>query len=620
MDSVPPSSHHLVTLHPQTHNQPSSLRQALNHRDRGGEETSSHRGARKNSITDNDRESLDAPANKIVSQSRAQQDQVGRRTGSTVENEDGSGLVGVEQNLTSKKTQSHSNRRDLDDQGRTSNNTHTRPDPLSELAVPEPVDRSFQKGSLEGRFSESSDQAEWPGHSSPHGPGARTEGLSELAVPQPEQDPSESDAEPNGDVHDTEEEKVDEEESSSNNRWTQVMTEVYTISWLIFFSFLGTLARLGLEAINKYSNAPVSSPVLWANVGGTLILGFLTEDRRIFREEWGRTSTPLPRSSFFRRNHDNNDNDNSDPETESQRGRALASHTKVKKTIPLYIGLATGFCGCFTSFSTFMRDAFLSLTNDLPTPSPGYPISSPAPPHQIHRRNAGYSFEATLAILLLHSALPLASYRAGAHLAILLDPILPTLPFRLIRRFLDPLSVLLAGGCWLGSILLTVYPPYTVTTNSSPNTSPEFQRAYPWRARTTFALVLSPPGCLLRFYLSRHLNPLLPSFPLGTFTANIVGTLISGMAFDLQHLPSVIGNNSNVRSASYTSCAVLEGILEGFCGCTTTVSTWAAELSGLRRAHAWRYGLVSVVVALAGLVAVMGSVGWTKGFEDPVCL
>ena len=504
--------------------------------------------------------------------------------------------------------------RDLDDQTHLAHTTRTDPEYLSELAVPEPIDRRAQEDTLERRLSQSSDQAGWSRHSrSPRRSGRYTEGLSELAVPQPEQDPTESDTPPNGNVHSTDEEKDDEEESSPPNRWTPILTEVYTISWLVFFSFFGTLARMGLEAITKYPNAPVSSPVLWANVGGTLILGFLTEDRRIFRGEWGRTNTSPPRSNFFHDNDNDNDNTNSESETESQRGRALASHTKVKKTIPLFIGLATGFCGCFTSFSTFMRDAFLALTNDLPSPAPGYPITSPPSPHQIHPRNAGYSFEATLAILLLHSALPLASYRAGAHLAILLDPIMPTLPFRLIRRFLDPLAVLLAGGCWLGSILLTVYPPYNTH-------SPTPQRAYPWRARTTFALVLSPPGCLLRFYLSRHLNPLLPSFPLGTFSANIFGTLVSGMAFDLQHLPSVIGNDSNVRSAAYTSCAVLEGILEGFCGCTTTVSTWAAELSGLGRGHAWRYGFGSVVVALAGLVAVMGSVGWTKGFEDPVCL
>ncbi|KIV81269.1 hypothetical protein PV11_03466 [Exophiala sideris] len=46
-------------------------------------------------------------------------------------------------------------------------------------------------------------------------------------------------------------------------------TEIYIVAHLIFFSILGTLARLGLEAITQYPRAPVLTPVLWANVGGT---------------------------------------------------------------------------------------------------------------------------------------------------------------------------------------------------------------------------------------------------------------------------------------------------------------------------------------------------------------
>ncbi|KAK6851872.1 hypothetical protein PG995_011997 [Apiospora arundinis] len=74
------------------------------------------------------------------------------------------------------------------------------------------------------------------------------------------------------------------------------------------------------------------------------------------------------------------------------------------------------------------------------------------------------------------------------------------------------------------------------------------------------------------------------------------GTAVLGMAWDLAHVPSggVIG------------CQVLQGIEDGFCGCLTTVSTWVSELTGLRRRNAYIYGLASVVVGLALMVAIMG--------------
>ena len=66
-------------------------------------------------------------------------------------------------------------------------------------------------------------------------------------------------------------------------------------------------------------------------------------------------------------------------------------------------------------------------------------------------------------------------------------------------------------------------------------------------------------------------------------------------------------------------CQVLQGMMDGFCGCATTVSTWVAELRGLRRGHAYRYGGVSVGVGLGLLVVIMGSERWTVGFGSTAC-
>ncbi|KAL2829235.1 CrcB-like protein-domain-containing protein [Aspergillus cavernicola] len=354
-------------------------------------------------------------------------------------------------------------------------------------------------------------------------------------------------------------------------------TYLYTLSYLVFFSIFGTLARLGLQALTFYPGAPVVTGVLWANVGGSLLMGFFLEDKNIFREEWG---------------HPHGNDNTNDTADDSKR------HTTIKKTIPLYIGLTTGFCGSFTSFSSFIRDIFLALSNDLPNPS--IP-SSPSP------RNGGYSFMALVAIILTQVSLSIAALISGSHLALALDrfTLPPPIPFRLTRRIIDPLFALLAWGCWLGTIILAIWPPSET-----------------WRGRAVFAIVFAPLGCLLRFYLSLVLNARIPSFPLGTFTVNILGTIILAMCFDLQHVDG-IGASGAPRAATSSvlvSCQVLQGVMDGFCGSATTVSTWVAELNGLsRRLHAYIYGFMSVGVAWGFFVIIAGSLRWTVGFGTPVC-
>lgn len=367
----------------------------------------------------------------------------------------------------------------------------------------------------------------------------------------------------------------------SSPRW---LDEVYTLSWLTFFSLLGTLARLGVEAVTQYPDAPVTSRVLWANLGGSFVMGFLIEDRNLFGIPT-HLRPPTPKEG------------QSDHEP-----KLSATHLKFKKTIPVYIGLTTGFCGSFTSFSSFMRDAFLALTNALPTPSPTRPYQTstahPAP------RNGGFSFMALLAILILHPAISLAALKAGAHFALLLRPALPQqiLPAKLLIKIVNPCFTFIGLGSWLfGALFLTIFPPSTGPSTVN------------WRARATIPLLFAPLGCVLRYYLAKYLNrPSTPNFPMGTFVANILGTLLLGMAWDLQH-----ARNIGARSAN--ACAVLLGVQEGFCGCLTTVSTWVVEMNGLGRRAAWAYGLVSVLAGLATVVVAMGSMGWTAGFADPVC-
>lgn len=424
--------------------------------------------------------------------------------------------------------------------------------------------------------------------------------------------------------------------SPSRQAASRFATQLYTISYLIFFSILGTLARLGLEWLVFYPGAPTVLPVLWANFTGSLFMGFLAEDRRLFRQEWGsntsfNSTVNSTVEKFKTPNYNNNSNENNSNENGSETSESndangspgasatainspedgyneeamLKALAKVKKTIPLYIGLATGFCGSFTSFSSFLRDAFLALSNNLPTPSNHpYPagFAIPAATTTVHR-NGGYGLLALLAVVLTTVIMSMGALKIGAHIAIALDPLMPTLSFRLLRKALDRLVVIVAFGSWLGAVLMAVFPPDRFTSH------PEV-----WRGEAVMACVFAPLGCLLRFYASLRLNGVSPGFPLGTFAVNIFGTAVLGMCYDLQHL-----SFNGIAGGSVVGCQVLEGVMDGFCGCLTTVSTWVAELNGLRRAHSYVYGMSSVVGGLAIMIVIMGSVRWSEGWVVASC-
>lgn len=440
---------------------------------------------------------------------------------------------------------------------------------LTELAVPPPAPENDNM-----RDTYEKEEELMMRHSSSMRRDDQSEGeLTEIAASAPISHPGNLD-EDEGGAGDTSIQSAGPVDGQDEEQANQAVASTYsayaefcTVSWLVFFSLLGTLARLGVQAISTYPNAPFASPVLWANLGGSLFLGFLLEDRRMFRYSVGL------------------DESEKDPAPDID---------KMKKTLPLYIGLATGFCGSFTSFSTFITDAFLALSNELTPPSSASPYHVSQTP--IEPRSGGYSFMATTGVLIIQTAVNVGALKAGAHIAVGLETVVPILPTSFLHRVLDPLSIPLGWGCWLGAVFLTIWTPST-----------------DWRYRVTFALILAPPGALLRFYISKHLNGRIPAFPLGTFVVNIFGTVIEGMCMDLQHSTVIM---AKVTGSDAVSCAVLEGIMHGFCGCTTTVSTWVSELNGLRRRHAWLYGIASVAIALAMQVLIMGSMIWTIGYDQ----
>lgn len=130
-----------------------------------------------------------------------------------------------------------------------------------------------------------------------------------------------------------------------------------------------------------------------------------------------------------------------------------------------------------------------------------------------------------------------------------------------------------------------------------------------WRHRATFPILLSPPGAMLRFAFAK-LNarrPFLDRFPIGTFLANMVASIILGGVYAQQH-----------RVGSGVTCNSLYAIQQGFCGCLSTVSTFAVEVRTVRKWWKLVYVLGSVVLGHILVLSTLGGLNWSQGL-GPVC-
>ncbi|KAG0709703.1 CrcB-like protein-domain-containing protein [Suillus ampliporus] len=231
---------------------------------------------------------------------------------------------------------------------------------------------------------------------------------------------------------------------------------------------------------------------------------------------------------------------------------------------PLYTAMTTGFCGSLTTFSGWQVDVFDSWVNS----------------GQFNRGGLR-DFVDGLTKTWVTLVLSLASLKFGIYVCGLAQPYFPAPrpPTRNVRYILTILSILTYAA---------TFPAY-------------FLLPHNFRHEATAALLFSYPGTLTRYILSINLNPRLKTIPLGTLMANSLGTALLGFFHVLQGFPSAVSPNT---------CSLLQGLGDGYCGCLTTISTFAAEIVALKGRKAWSYTIISWIIGQLLLLVIMGSSFW----------
>ncbi|QRV87330.1 CrcB domain protein [Ceratobasidium sp. AG-Ba] len=302
--------------------------------------------------------------------------------------------------------------------------------------------------------------------------------------------------------------------------WTYHPLSWHVVAPLAFPAVLGVLARLGVHSLTTYDGDSVFA-LAWVQGMGCFVMGLAVGKRE-----------------------------------------AITSYYP-----PLYTAITTGFCGSFTTFSSWQLDVFQAWSN-----AGGF--------HRDWLRDVIDGLTKTVVTLLVS----LGGLSFGLHIS-------THVPLQLSRFKSSIFAQHAISALSLLAYLATI-PLYL-------KLSPKF------RMMATSALLYSFPGALTRHVLATYLNPITADLPLGTLTANSLGTGLLAAFHSIQR-----------TNVSPTACAALQGLSDGYCGCLSTVSSFAVEMRGLKGRRAWRYFGVSYIIGQLLMVIVVGVPWWSGRIEE----
>jgi fluoride exporter len=99
-------------------------------------------------------------------------------------------------------------------------------------------------------------------------------------------------------------------------------------------------------------------------------------------------------------------------------------------------------------------------------------------------------------------------------------------------------------------------------------------------------------GAWLRWGLGVMLNPLFPTLPLGTLSANLLGGLLMGFAMEIITRHAVVGPELRLL------------VITGFLGGLTTFSTFSAEIVTLLLRKEYWWGTIAIASHVVGSLAM----------------
>ncbi|KAJ3410720.1 hypothetical protein HDV05_003466 [Chytridiales sp. JEL 0842] len=301
-------------------------------------------------------------------------------------------------------------------------------------------------------------------------------------------------------------------------------------------SILGTLLRISLLYLTTYPSAPVF-PLIYPQILGCLLMGFF--------------------ATFF------------------------PSKTSYEA---LGVGLRTGLCGSLTTFSSFAVLAFKSLSGyELLETTGGLGVF--LGPKREGGGGGGVNIFSGVSVVGITLGASASAYLFGVEVAKTFK-MGESLRNNKNRNSSSSSSVFNRATLLSTLVIYSIPLILLIVSSTSPSNFPAFLPS------TSLACLLSSPGSLLRWWLSKKLNS--PSFPWGTLAANLTGTAV--LAF-LNVVPLLV-------EPSAGGWWVIVGLADGFCGCLTTLSTFVVEMIGLKLRRGTVYATVSIAAGLV-LVAVV---------------